>query len=233
VKRHLCILLFWIALLPRSSNAEPIYEFVRKIENPQGPVDGLRDEFGISIDRAGNNLLVGAYREDTGAFDTGAAFLFDLDGNLLTTFRNPTPQSGEEFGIEVRGFGDKVIITAPKENSLAEQSGAVYLYESDGTLLQTFMNPTPEAGDRFGSSVAAVGNNILITAKFDNTRGERSGAAYLFDQRGILLQTYFMPDAIGRDVFGNTVATLSDDKFIIGSAASIDGFVEAGCRLRV
>ena len=45
----------------------------------------------------------------------------------------------------------------------------------------TIANPTPEIGDEFGISVAAVGTNrVLIGAFHDNTGEEASGAAYLF-----------------------------------------------------
>jgi len=42
-------------------------------------------------------------------------------------------------------------------------TGAAYLFDgSTGTLLKTFLNPTPAAGDLFGAAVAAAGDNILV-----------------------------------------------------------------------
>ena len=40
------------------------------------------DQFGISVSISGNMVLVGAYRDDTGAFDTGAAYLFLEDSSF-------------------------------------------------------------------------------------------------------------------------------------------------------
>ena len=49
-----------------------------------------------------------------------------------------------------------------------------------GALLQTFQKPTPVASDLFGISVARVGSNVLVGAKFDDTGADNAGAAYLF-----------------------------------------------------
>ena len=58
----------------------------------------------------------------------------------------------------------------------------VYLFELDtGFLLHTFLNPFPDNSDLFGSSITAVGSNILIGAHNDDSGGNNVGAAYLFD----------------------------------------------------
>src|SRR5260221_14150517 len=63
-----------------------------------------------------------------------------------------------------------------------------------GDLLLTINNPTPAAFDNFSISVAAVGNNVLIGALGDNTGGNDSGAAFLFDgATRALLQTFVNP----------------------------------------
>ena len=47
--------------------------------------------------------------------------------------------------------------------------------------LRTIANPTPQASDRFGFSVTAVGTErVLIGAPHDNTGATGAGAAYLF-----------------------------------------------------
>ena len=58
----------------------------------QKPTPAANDDLGCSVAAVGNNVLIGAYRDDTGATDAGAAYLFDgSTGALLRTFTNPTP----------------------------------------------------------------------------------------------------------------------------------------------
>jgi hypothetical protein len=47
--------------------------------------------------------------------------------------------------------------------------------------MQTFANPSPEAYDNFGFRIAAVGDNVLISAWNDDTVATNAGAAYLFE----------------------------------------------------
>ncbi|TVQ47674.1 MAG: hypothetical protein EA365_03020, partial [Gloeocapsa sp. DLM2.Bin57] len=64
----------------------------------------------------------------------------------------------------------------------------------DWELTQTFLNPTPEDFNRFGSSVGISGNLALIGTPLDNTSDTSIGAAYLFNTNtGDLLQTFLNP----------------------------------------
>ena len=77
----------------------------------------------------------------------------------------------------------------------------------------TILNPTPEAGDLFGRSVATVAGNVLIGASNDDTTGSDRGAAYLYDgTTGALLETYFSPVANSRN-FGRQVTSFSGGPF--------------------
>ena len=56
--------------------------------------------------------------------------------------------------------------------------GQLHLFDADtGSLLHTFLNPTPAEGDAFGGSIAISGDKVLIGAWGDDTRAENSGAA--------------------------------------------------------
>ncbi|MEE8451772.1 MAG: Ig-like domain-containing protein [Thermoguttaceae bacterium] len=178
-----------------------------------GPAPAENDQFGYSVAAVGDKVLVGARYDDTGARDAGAAYLFDArTGELLQTFLNPTPQSGDAFGRAVAGVGDNVLVGARYDDTSAEDSGAAYLFDATtGRLLQTFLNPSADKGDEFGYSVAAVGDKVLIGARRDDTAAQKGGAAYLFDAAtGVLLATYFNPQAANGDRFGVSVAAVGD-----------------------
>src|SRR6185503_15910841 len=89
---------------------------------------------------------------------------------LLTTFPNPTPEADDDFSGAVAALGnDCVLIGAPGDG--AANTGAVYLFRTNGVLLRKFDNPNPSYsyrlgpaldGDWFGSAIAAVGTDRVL-----------------------------------------------------------------------
>jgi len=150
------------------------------ITNP-APVDG--DNFGFAVAGVGNDrLLVGAI-DDGRVRGGGAAYLFSTNGTLLTTFTNPNPASGDNFGSSLTAVGgNRVLIGAYGTDAGVVSAGAAYLFTTNGTLLNTFTNPSPATFDDFGYAVASVGTDqVLIGAIFDDTGATDSGSAYLYD----------------------------------------------------
>ena len=68
----------------------------------------------------------------------------------------------------------------------------------------TFQNPSPAAGEQFGSSVAATEGNVLVGARgADVGANNEAGAAYLFDpSNGTLLATFLSPGSHAGDPVG-------------------------------
>jgi hypothetical protein len=125
---------------------------------------------------------VGANRGHAGVSGAGAAYLFTTNGTLLTTFISPTPTVSDNFGYTVAAVGSsRVLIGAYGQSIGASQAGAAYLFSTNGTLLNTFTNPTPAVNDWFGQSVAVLGtDSVLVGAVWDDTGATDSGAAYLY-----------------------------------------------------
>lgn len=196
------------------------------------PTPGFGNRFGFSVATVGNNVLIGAPEEDTGAIAAGAVYLFDGNtGQLLNTFRKPNPSGGDRFGFSVAAIGNTILIGAPGDNSNAPFGGTAYLFDAiSGALLQTFRNPTPDEGDGFGFSLAIVGNKVLIGAPGDETNtlspsnyfASGSGSAYLFDiATGALLKTFLNPSPFTNDrlynnpeKFGYSVAGVGNNVLI-------------------
>jgi filamentous hemagglutinin family protein len=142
------------------------------------PTPGQFDTFGRTVAGVGNNILIGAPRDDTGAVDAGSAYLFSPTGELLRTFNNPNPQIEALFGFSLAAVGTYALIGADGDNQITNP-GSAYLFDTTtGTLIQTLASPTSGTGDEFGRSVAAVGNDIIIGASGAN-------AAYLFNSGGL------------------------------------------------
>lgn len=182
------------------------------------PTPAVADWFGYSLAAVGTDwALIGAPYDDTGANNAGAAYLFNTNGALLTTFTNPIPAANDNFGCAVAAMGsDRVLIGAIGDGS--PHIGAAYLFSTNGVLLTTFTNPTPAYGDHFGASLVAVGSDrVLIGASGDLPVASGDGAAYLFTTNGELLATFTNSTPDIGDYFGASVAAAGSDRVLIGA----------------
>jgi hypothetical protein len=111
------------------------------------PSPGALDLFGFEVAISGNYAVLSAVLDDTGATDAGQAYLFDATtGNLLRTFINPSPGSGDRFGSDAAISGNLVLIGA--DHAFGSGQGEAYLFDAvTGNLLRTFTNPTPASFD--------------------------------------------------------------------------------------
>jgi hypothetical protein len=85
--------------------------------NPIQSIPPRNDAFGYPVAALGTDrVLIRAYRKSAGASAAGTAFLFDLNGAVLTAYTNPAPMAVANFGSAVATVGsDRVLIGAPRE----------------------------------------------------------------------------------------------------------------------
>ena len=150
--------------------------------------------------------------------------------------RTPRWPGATRSALSVAAVGQNVLIGAPLADwsPLDSNTGAAYLFDGvTGNLLHTFHNPEPGEYDEFGSTLLAVGEDILIGAPFDSQDATNAGSVYLFDgETRELLQKFpdlanpTHPDPLGDGEFGGAVAVLDEDHILIASAS-------AGIGLRV
>ncbi|MBW4646248.1 MAG: DUF4347 domain-containing protein [Goleter apudmare HA4340-LM2] len=209
------------------------------LQNITNPNPGIIQDarFGFSVAAANNDILIGApgfstfTAPSTVNFGVGQAYRYNSTGTtILQTFTNPNPTALDLFGFSVKSnsAGTRFLIGAPGEDISATDAGAVYLYDNTTptpTLLRTFVNPdTTNLG--FGSSVAFLGNDILIGAPgafsgttFTSNPGR--GAVYLYDGDGASptysLEKIFSNPGTGNDAFGAAITTIGSNKIIIGA----------------
>jgi VCBS repeat-containing protein len=195
------------------------------------PIPTVGDKFGRAVAGIGDDLLVGAPLDDTANRDAGAVYLFDAaTGTLLQRFLSPTAGANDQFGRAVAAVGDRVLIGARRDDTAGQDAGAVYLFDRDsGALLQTYVSPTPTENAQFGYSVANMGENVLVGARYDNTGADGLGAVYLFDgSTGNLLQSFPNPVQRGSgrpSGFGRAVAA-AGNHVVVG--ARWDDMAEEG-----
>ncbi len=194
------------------------------------PTPAAYDNFGYSVAVSGRTIVVGAYRDDTGAYDAGAAYVFDAaTGNLLHTLNNPTPAAYDNFGYSVAVSGSIVVVGALEDDTGASNTGAAYIFDADtGDLLRTLNNPTPAMAEWFGCSVAVSGSTVVVGAQGEKTVALAAGAAYVFDATtGDLLRTLNNPTPAASDFFGASVA-VSGSTVVVGAHLESTGYAQDG-----
>jgi outer membrane protein assembly factor BamB len=195
---------------------------VVKLNDPTPEFD---DEFGISVAVSGNVVVVGAWDDNTGASQSGAAYVFNATtGALVATLNNPTPAAGDTFGATVAVSGNTVVVGAQHDDTGATNAGSAYVFNATtGALIATINNPTPDADDEFGNSVAVSGNTVVVGAYQD-----LAGYAYVFDAgSGALIVTLNNPTPANGDRFGASVA-VSGNTVVVGANSDNTGFPDSG-----
>jgi len=105
--------------------------------------------------------------------------------------------------------GERVVLVATLRKRVTVGEGAA------GSLIQVLLDPTQDPADRFGISIAAVGENVLVGAPQDATGPSNAGTAYLFSgSTGQLLRVFRNPQPAADDHFGEVVAALDRDILI-------------------
>ena len=199
---------------------------IRKLVNP---TPASNDRFGDAVSISNNIVLVGANQDDTGFTDSGTAYLFNATtGALLWTLNNPTPAATDRFGASVAVSGNYAVVGSYQDDTNGTNAGAVYLFDvTTGALVTTLYNPSPNASDVFGTSVAISGDRIVVGASGDDNVASNVGVAYLFDTNGTLLSTLNNPFPNGGDNFGVSVA-ISNRFILVGANLDSTGASSAG-----
>jgi hypothetical protein len=156
----------------------------------QNPILRSHDGFGISVAISGTRVVVGApydHNEGNNTFTPfGNAYVFDLNSATPTvpvrTLSNPSPAVGDYFSFALAVSETRILIGAPGDDTAAANAGTAYLYNySSTTPLLALSSPGPATGTHFGTSLAISGSLMVVGVPHDDTVGEDSGRAYVYD----------------------------------------------------
>lgn len=194
------------------------------------PTAHAGDFFGSDIAVSGSKLLIGAYGDDSGGTDSGAASVFDLQtGQRLAKFTNPTPNPNDRFGYSVALTPTFAFVGAPQDAAGAAEAGSVSIYSTNTWKLQRTINDsTPTAGGWFGAAIADNGPSLFVSAPQDSATNGCSGSVSEIDlQTWNLKQTIVGPSARSGDFFGGAIAA-SSDRLLIGAPQGTTSGISMG-----
>ncbi len=203
------------------------------------PSPAINDRFGVSVAIAGTRIVVGANGDDTGATDSGSAYVYDLSSGTPTTpvstLNNPDPAMSDQFGLAVAIFGTRVVVGALQDDTGATDAGSAYVYDLSGGTptvpVAVLRNPDPANADYFGISVAISGTQVIVGVYGDDTGAANAGSAYLYDLSSatpmVPVATLHNPEPTDTDIFGSSVA-IDGSTVAIGSPFDDSTFLDKG-----
>ena len=143
-----------------------------------------QDYFGASVAISGDTAVIGAFGDDDNGDYSGSAYVFRHDGTDWVEEAKLLASDGaaeDRFGHCVSILGDAVLIGAVWDDGC----GSAYVFRHDGAgwLEEAkLLASDGTAGDRFGHSIALLGDAVVIGAVGDDDNGYQSGSAYIFER---------------------------------------------------
>ncbi|MGH2829465.1 MAG: thrombospondin type 3 repeat-containing protein [Actinomycetota bacterium] len=149
------------------------------------------DRFGTAVAVDGTTAVVGAPDANDRAGDSGAAYVFVLQGGawgVQSRLVAPDGEGNDAFGTSVAIDGDVAIVGTPEDNGPGNDSGSAYVFRRTGSTWAFEQRITaPDAGsdDRFGQSVSISGDAVAVGAPEDDFAFfGNTGSAYVFRRTG-------------------------------------------------
>ncbi len=206
---------------------------------------GAEDQFGCSVSINGDHAIVGAYREDTGGGNAGAAYLFHRDQGgtdnwgEVTILTASDADASDYFGYSVSMGTDYFIVGASRKDIGGNTVGAAYIFYrnqggADNWGEVTILTAAAAVEfDNFGRSVSISDDYAIVGAFGEDTGGTDAGAAFLFHRNEGGADSWgevdklTASDAQTYDYFGWSVS-IDGDSAIVGARDEDFGGTNAG-----
>jgi hypothetical protein len=100
------------------------------------PSDGeMGDQFGASVSISGDNIVIGANRDDDNGNNSGSVYVFAkpetgwADVSQIAKLKASDGAESDDFGVSVSIFGNNIIVGAYGDDDYAEYGGSAYLFQ--------------------------------------------------------------------------------------------------------
>ena len=198
------------------------------------------DFFGRAVSISGNYAIVGASYDNYNQSLSGAAYIFEKNGNgtwsqVQKLMVSDTSGGYNFFGRSVAIDGDYALVGADIEDKDASgfnpvyHSGAVYIFErgiNGWAQAQKIVASDRQPDDIFGHSVAVFGNYAIVGASFqdydENGAGTalgQAGAAYIYERANgnwNEVQKIVASDRTSSSAFGDAVS-INNNRVVVGA----------------
>jgi len=196
----------------------------------------IDDQFGKIIVSSGNKIVVGVSDRDDNGSNSGAVYIYDLDGTNEVKIIPSDNSAGDNFGSSVAINSNKIVVGAPnKQINGINGAGAVYIYDLDGTNELKITPSTSFLNSHFGTSVSINSTKISIGASSENNStyiaevetivNAAAGAVYIYDLDGT--NEVKILSSVPKDnmEFGSHIQMNNNNIYVMESATN-SGFFE-------
>jgi hypothetical protein len=202
------------------------------------PFDGKDDQFyGSSLVIKENVIFIGSQNDSTtSGFGSGSVYSYSKENSIWTFDKKYLPEPNSEllaYGGSIAMNDDHVFI-GTADNFYYDKPGKVYIYKyptpSVDPPYQIIESGDNYSNDRFGTSVFAKGDTLLVGAISDTVKNSKSGAVYFFvNEGGMWKKKYkiFPSDEQDARWFG-IVSIITDEKIIVGAPLSFENGINIG-----
>jgi phage gp45-like len=189
------------------------------------------DYFGVSVGIYGSNVLVGAYKEDTGGADAGAVYAFQSTSSQWqstteTSIIIPPLLDDETYGFSsVAIDGKYAVVGAMGQNTESGNAYVLYYTDSSWVRIAELTPSVSHEDDEFGHSVSILGDDIVVGSRVHNdSLWATSGLVYVYTKPingwHDMLETAILssgtPNTTG--AFGGSVS-ISDSLIVVGATS--------------
>ena len=172
-----------------------------KITASDGAAD---DNFGRSVAVSDTHVVVGAQGDNA---NQGSVYVYNLDGTGEQKITASDGAQNDFLGSSVAISATKVAVGSPyNDEGSTRNSGAVYVYNLDGTGEQKITASDGATNDQFGGSVAISDTKVVVGAPFNDDAGDNSGSVYVYNLDGTGELKIVASDGVAGDQFGGSVA---------------------------
>ncbi len=180
-----------------------------------------------SVAIGGNRIVVGSPEED----GTGVVHVYRYDSSTMTWVEEQKlmasdGEGGEEFGfsVAITSTGDRIVVSAPKDNDNGFQSGSIYVFQFDPATMrwlleQKIIASDGASNDFFGFSTAISDDRIVVGSPLDDDKASRSGAVYVYRLNSgtwVQEQKLVASDGAEEDMLGISVA-IEENRIVAGA----------------
>lgn len=184
------------------------------------------DYYGYATAISNNNIIVGAYGDDSRGTCAGAAYVFEKKENhwkLINKLMPDAAKTNDYSGFSVDISDKYAVMGAYKVDIKGTNTGAAYVFEKKNDMWLEIKSLYPWSAkgyDYFGASVAIAGNYIIVGAYGDSQNGRLAGGAYVFQLvDGIWQDCVYICASDGHpgDQFGSSVSISDTGDALIGA----------------